>query len=179
MSTAKNGDNVSVHYTGTLDDGTKFDSSHDRGEPISFTLGAGQMITGFDSAVTGMSIGESKTVKLSSDQAYGSINPEAIQVVPKTQFPDGFEFIQGGVVEGQYPNGQMFRATITDVGESEATVDFNHPMAGKTLNFEIELVSVAQIKDLGMLEFLLNVATLGCAIFVGSVAYDYWRKNKN
>jgi len=142
MSTAKNGDNVSVHYTGTLDDGTKFDSSHDRGEPINFTIGAGQMIAGFDSAVDGMSIGESKTVTLTPDQAYGEANPDAIQVVPKDQFPDDFEFITGGVVQGQYPNGQMFRATITEVAEAEATVDFNHPMAGKTLNFEIELVSV-------------------------------------
>ena len=142
MSTAKNGDNVSVHYTGTFNDGTKFDSSHDRGEPISFTVGAGQMISGFDSAVNGMNVGESKTVTLSPDQAYGDSNPDAIQSVPKTEFPDGFEFIEGGVVQGQYPNGQPFRATITEVRESEATVDFNHPMAGKTLNFEIELVSV-------------------------------------
>ena len=142
MSTAKNGDNVSVHYTGTFNDGTKFDSSHDRGEPISFTVGAGQMISGFDSAVNGMNVGESKTVTLSPDQAYGDSNPDAIQSVPKTEFPDGFEFIEGGVVQGQYPNGQPFRATITEVRESEATVDFNHPMAGKTLNFEIELVSI-------------------------------------
>lgn len=142
MSTAKNGDNVSVHYTGTFNDGTKFDSSHDRGEPISFTVGAGQMISGFDSAVNGMNVGESKTVTLSPDQAYGDSNPDAIQSVPKTEFPDGFEFIKGGVVQGQYPNGQPFRATITEVRESEATVDFNHPMAGKTLNFEIELVSI-------------------------------------
>lgn len=142
MSTAKNGDNVSVHYTGTFNDGTKFDSSHDRGEPISFTVGAGQMISGFDSAVNGMNVGESKTVTLPPDQAYGDSNPDAIQSVPKTEFPDGFEFIEGGVVQGQYPNGQPFRATITEVRESEATVDFNHPMAGKTLNFEIELVSI-------------------------------------
>lgn len=142
MSTAKNGDNVSVHYTGTFNDGTKFDSSHDRGEPISFTVGAGQMISGFDSAVNGMNVGESKTVTLSPDQAYGNSNPDAVQSVPKTEFPDGFEFIEGGVVQGQYPNGQPFRATITEVRESEATVDFNHPMAGKTLNFEIELVSI-------------------------------------
>jgi FKBP-type peptidyl-prolyl cis-trans isomerase 2 len=142
MSTAKNGDNVSVHYTGTLNDGTKFDSSHDRGEPISFTLGEGQMIAGFDSAVTGMSVGETKTVVLEPEQAYGNSNPEAIQVVPKTEFPNDFEFVTGGVVEGQYPNGQMFRATITEVAENEATIDFNHPMAGKTLNFEIEVVSV-------------------------------------
>ena len=142
MSTAKNGDNVSVHYTGTLNDGTKFDSSHDRGEPISFTVGAGQMIAGFDSAVNGMNVGESKSITLQPDQAYGDTNPGAVQVVPKTEFPDGFEFIEGGVVQGQYPNGQPFQATITEVRETEATVDFNHPMAGKTLNFEIELVSI-------------------------------------
>jgi peptidylprolyl isomerase len=142
MSTAKNGDNVSVHYTGTLNDGTQFDSSHDRGEPISFTIGAGQMIAGFDSAVNGMTAGETKTVVLEPGQAYGDTNPEAIQVVPKSEFPDGFEFIVGGIVEGQYPNGQAFRATITEAADTEATVDFNHPMAGKTLNFEIELVTI-------------------------------------
>ena len=143
MSTAKNGDNVSVHYTGTLNDGTKFDSSHDRGDPIIFTVGAGQMIAGFDSAVNGMAVGEKKSVTLTPDQAYGETNPNAIQVAPKEQFPDDFEFIKGGVVQGQYPNGQMFTATITEVAESNVTVDFNHPMAGKTLNFEIELVGIA------------------------------------
>lgn len=142
MSTAKNGDNVSVHYTGTLNDGTKFDSSHDRGEPISFTVGAGQMISGFDNAVNGMNVGETKTVTLPPDQAYGDTNPEAIQVFPKDQFPENFEFIAGGVVQGQYPNGSGFTATITEVKDETATLDFNHPMAGKTLNFEIELVSV-------------------------------------
>ena len=100
MSTANNGDNVSVHYTGTLNDGTKFDSSHDRGEPISFTVGAGQMIAGFDSAVNGMVVGETKSITLEPDQAYGAKNPEAIQVAPKTEFPEGFEFIEGGVVQG-------------------------------------------------------------------------------
>ena len=142
MSTAKNGDNVSVHYTGTFDDGTKFDSSHDRGEPISFTVGAGQMISGFDDAVNGMNVGQTKSVKLQPEQAYGNANPDAIQVAPKTEFPEGFEFIEGGVVQGQYPNGQPFQATISEVRENDVTVDFNHPMAGKTLNFEIELVSI-------------------------------------
>ena len=142
MSTAKNGDNVSVHYVGTLNDGTKFDSSRDRGEPISFTVGAGQMISGFNDAVVDMNVGETKTITLEPDQAYGDLNPDAIQEFPKDQFPENFEFISGGVVQGQYPDGSGFTATITEVKDSTATLDFNHPMAGKTLNFEIELVAV-------------------------------------
>jgi peptidylprolyl isomerase len=143
MSTAKNGDNVSVHYVGTLNDGTKFDSSRDRGEPISFTVGAGQMISGFNDAVVDMDVGETKTITLEPDQAYGNLNPDAIQEFPKDQFPESFEFISGGVVQGQYPDGSSFTATITEVKDSTAVLDFNHPMAGKTLNFEIELVSVS------------------------------------
>jgi len=142
MSTAKNGDNVSVHYVGTLDDGTKFDSSRDRGEPISFTVGAGQMISGFNDAVVDMNVGETKTITLAPDRAYGNLNQDAIQEFPKDQFPEAFEFISGGVVQGQYPDGTGFTATITEVKDDTAILDFNHPMAGKTLNFEIELVSV-------------------------------------
>lgn len=137
----KNGNTVSVHYKGTLSDGTVFDESRTRGKTLSFTVGSGQMIGGFNNAVIGMSAGESKTVSLSSDQAYGPLNPEATQVVPKEAFGEGFEFKLGEMIQGNAPTGP-FIAKIQEVKDTEVTLDFNHPLAGKDLKFEIELVSI-------------------------------------
>ena len=142
MSKAESGNKVSVHYRGTLNSGEQFDSSYDRGQPIEFTVGAGQMIAGFNDAVVGMGIGDKKTVKLTPDQAYGETNPAAVQEVSKDKFPPDFEFIQDGHVQGSTGDGQTFNAVITEVSESTVTLDMNHPMAGKDLNFEIELVSI-------------------------------------
>ena len=139
--TATNGSNVKVHYRGTLNDGTVFDSSYDRGETIGFTVGSGQMIPGFDSAVNGMALGEKKNVQMPPDQAYGDRNPDAIRDVPKQSFPDDFEFVEGGIVEGS-SNGHALRGTIQEVSNNSVTIDFNHPMAGQDLNFEIELIEV-------------------------------------
>lgn len=138
---AKEGRAVQVHYKGTFEDGTTFDSSYERGEPISFTVGAGEMIPGFDSAVSGMKTGETKNISLTPDQAYGDHNPEGIQVVNKEHFPEGFKFEQGVVIEGQV-GSQPVRGVINTIEDQTVTVDFNHPMAGKDLNFEIELVKV-------------------------------------
>ena len=139
--TAMDGSSVKVHYRGTLNDGTVFDSSYDRGETITFTIGAGQMIPGFDSAVNGMTLGEKKTVNLKPEQAYGDRIDEAVRDVPKTSFPDDFEFNNGVPVEGNV-NGNAVRGIIEEVNEDSVTIDFNHPMAGRDLNFEIELVDV-------------------------------------
>ena len=142
MLQVENGNTVSVHYRGTLNDGTEFDSSHSRGEPLTFQVGAGQMISGFDAALPGMAVGETKSITLTPDQAYGDTNPEAITDIPKTAFPDGFDFQVDAMIQGQNDMGQPLVGTINEVKENDVTIDFNHPMAGKDLNFEIELVSI-------------------------------------
>ncbi len=143
MSTvATKGSSVKVHYRGTLNDGTVFDSSYDRGETIGFTVGDGMMIPGFNDAVSGMTTGEVRKISLTSDQCYGQHHPEAVREIPRESFPDDFSFEEGAEVMGT-ANGAPVRGTIQEVKEVNVTIDFNHPMAGKDLNFEIELVSVA------------------------------------
>jgi len=142
MSTTKNGDTISVHYTGTLDDGTEFDSSRTRGETLTFQVGVGQMIPGFDAGVVGMTIGETKNIKIGADEAYGERVNEAVQQVPKTSFPENFQFIVGQQVQGTGPNGEAVTALIITENPDDVTLDFNHPLAGKNLNFEVELVEI-------------------------------------
>jgi len=143
MSEVKAGQNVSVHYTGTFDDGTEFDSSKSRDQPLTFQVGAGQMISGFDAAVVGMTIGESKTIRLEPEDAYGVVSDQLVQNISTSLFPEGFEFVVGATVKGQAPNGQPLLAQIESVNEDENIVvlNFNHPMAGKHLNFDIELLT--------------------------------------
>jgi len=141
MNTVENGNTVSVHYTGTLNDGTQFDSSRER-EPLSFLVGDGQVIPGFESAVLGMQEGETKTVTILAENAYGPKNDQAVQVVERNRFPNGFEGNVGESVTGQTGEGQAFRATIVSVEENTVTLDFNHPLAGQDLTFEVELVSI-------------------------------------
>ena len=132
---------VSVHYTGTFDNGEQFDSSHDR-EALTFQVGNGQMISGFDAAVVGMSVGETKNITLSPTEAYGDALPQLVQQVPLEQFPEGFQFEVGATVQGEAENGQPVFANIVDVLDDSIVLDFNHPLAGKSLNFEIELLTV-------------------------------------
>ena len=141
MSEVTTGQTVNVHYVGTFDDGTEFDSSRTRGETLTFQVGSGQMISGFDSAVTGMTIGESKTIRLEPGDAYGDRREDLVQTFPQSLFPEGFEFKVGAVVKGQAPNGQPLLAKIESTTEDTVVLDFNHPMAGQCLNFEIEVVS--------------------------------------
>ena len=142
MLQVENGNTVSVHYRGTLNDGTEFDSSHSRGEPLSFQVGTGQMISGFDAALPGMTVGDTKNISLAPDEAYGQPNPELIGDIPKQAFPPGFSFEVGTMVQGQDENGRPLVGKINEAQDETVTVDFNHPMAGKDLNFEIELVSI-------------------------------------
>jgi len=142
MLQVENGNTVSVHYRGTLSDGTEFDSSHGRGEPLSFQVGSGQMISGFDAALPGMAIGDTKNISLGPDEAYGLSNPELIGDIPKEAFPPGFSFEVGTMVQGQDEQGRALVGKINEAQDETVTVDFNHPMAGKDLNFEIELVSI-------------------------------------
>jgi len=141
---AKSGNTVTVHYTGTLDDGTEFDSSRGK-DPLTFTLGSGQLIPGFDSAVVGMSVGDVKDVRVAPTEAYGEVKEDFTQVVAQNGFPPNFDFIVGGQVVGQSPQGMPVVATIVSLDEqaSTVTVDLNHPMAGKTLNFDIELINIS------------------------------------
>jgi peptidylprolyl isomerase len=138
-----NGHNVSVHYVGTLTDGTEFDNSRARGQAVSFEIGSGRMISGFNDAVVGMTVGETKKVTLAPEQAYGTRNENALQNVPRDAFSEDFNFEVGGMIQGNGPRGP-FLAKIHEVGEQEIILDMNHPLAGQELNFEIELVSVEE-----------------------------------
>jgi len=136
-----NGQNVSVHYKGTLADGTEFDNSRVRGQTLSFQVGDGRMIRGFNDAVVGMAVGETKSVTLPAEKAYGPRNESAINKVPRTAFGEDFEFIIGGTVQGSGPRGN-FLAKILQVTQDTVILDMNHPLAGETLSFEIEVVSL-------------------------------------
>ncbi|GAA6163406.1 peptidylprolyl isomerase [Pelagimonas sp. KU-00592-HH] len=142
MSVAKSGDKVRIHYTGTLSDGSVFDSSEGR-EPLEFTLGSGQVIPGFDAGVTGMSVGEKKTVEIPCDQAYGPSHPEAIQDVPREQIPAEIPLEVGLQLQMQAPTGQVVPVTVVKITEEAVTLDANHALAGKDLTFALELVEIA------------------------------------
>lgn len=141
MSVAKKGDKVKVHYVGTLNDGSQFDSSVERGEPIAFTVGAGQMIPGFDAAVEGMNVGEKKTVNIPSDQAYGPAREDLIIEFKRSDIPADMNPNVGDQIGLQSPQGPI-PATVVELTEEIIKVDANSPMAGKDLNFDIELVEV-------------------------------------
>ncbi|WP_275098157.1 FKBP-type peptidyl-prolyl cis-trans isomerase [Sedimenticola hydrogenitrophicus] len=142
MSTPQPGQTVKVHYTGILDDGTQFDSSAGR-EPLEFTLGEGQVIPGFEQALAEMEEGESRTVHIPPDQAYGEHQPELVQQVDRAQIPAEIELAVGVQLQAQGPEGQVFRLVVTELAESSVTLDGNHPLAGKALTFELELVEIA------------------------------------
>lgn len=141
MTTAKSGDKVRIHYTGTLSDGSVFDSSEGR-DPLEFTLGSGQVIPGFDTGVTGMEVGEKKTIEIPCDQAYGPSNPGAIQDVPRDQIPAEIPLEVGLQLQMQSPQGQVIPVTVIKVTEEAVTLDANHALAGKDLTFALELVSI-------------------------------------
>ena len=140
--TATNGNKVKVHYTGTFDDGQVFDSSREA-QPLEFEVGAGQVIPGFDQAVVGMSVGESKKVRISEEDAYGPYNPEMVFEADHSQFAEGLTPEVGQRFQTQTQDGTPMVLTVKDVNEEKVVLDANHPMAGKTLNFEIEVVEIA------------------------------------
>ncbi|MFO7799467.1 peptidylprolyl isomerase [Rhodohalobacter sp.] len=142
MSKVKEGDTVKVHYTGTLTDGTVFDTSAER-EPLEFTLGQGQLIPGFEKAVVGMNVGDSTEVEIPSDDAYGESREDLVISVPKDQLPDDVEPQVGMQLQVNQQDGQPIPVRITEVGDENLTLDANHPLAGQDLKFEIELVEVA------------------------------------
>lgn len=133
---------VRVHYTGTFNDGTKFDSSYDRGETLDFVCGAGMMIKGFDKAVEDMTVGEVRDIHLMPEEAYGVADPANIFPVPIAQLPGAENLNIGERVYLTSANGQNFPVTVTAKDDTTITFDANHEMAGKELNFRIELVEV-------------------------------------
>lgn len=142
MSTVKNGDTVRVHYTGKFDTGEVFDSSEDS-DPLAFTVGAGQVIPGFDQALVGMQIGETKDVVIEPEQAYGERVEELVQTIDRGQFNlGGVEPEVGMMIEMQTPDGGI-PLTITDLTETTITLDANHPLAGEPLHFSLRLVEIA------------------------------------
>ncbi len=141
MASAKNGDTVKVHYTGKLEDGTVFDSSSGR-EPLEFTVGEHEVISGFEDAVVGMNQTESKTVKVPANAAYGPRLEEMVLKVDRTRLPQDFEAQVGQQLQMRRSDGQTIIVTVSAVSESDVTLDANHPLAGKDLFFDIELVEI-------------------------------------
>ncbi|MCI0438572.1 MAG: peptidylprolyl isomerase [Chloroflexi bacterium] len=139
---AGQGDTVKVHYTGRLDDGTEFDSSYPGGQPLEFTIGKRQLIPGFEQGVLGMEPGDMKTVRIPANQAYGPHKPEKVIEMGRNQFPADLDPEEGMRVQGTQPDGKVAQFTIVGVDESKVTLDGNHPLAGKNLTFDIELVEI-------------------------------------
>jgi len=141
MTQATAGDKVRIHYTGRLDDGTQFDTSEGR-DPLEFKLGEGGIIPGFEKAVDGMEVGESKSVTIPPEEAYGERHEQLVQEVPKSALPEEIDPAVGMQLQSQTPDGQTMQLVVTEVGDEAITVDANHPLAGKNLNFDIELVEI-------------------------------------
>lgn len=141
MSSAQKGDFVHVHFTGKLNDGTVFDTSENR-DPLTFQLGRGQVIPGFDRAVEGMAVGETKTEVIPSDQAYGPRVTQLTFTVPRENLPDGYEPQVGEVMRMETRDGRQMDVVVTHSDEGFVKMDANHPLAGQDLTFDIELVKV-------------------------------------
>jgi FKBP-type peptidyl-prolyl cis-trans isomerase 2 len=143
MEQAKQGDTVQVHYTGKLEDGTVFDTSRSR-HPLRFTIGKGQVIEGFEQAVAGMNVGESKTATIPVEQAYGPRRDDMIVTVKRDQLPPDVNPNVGQRLEITQEDNKVILVTVVDITESTITLDANHPLAGKPLIFELELVGIRE-----------------------------------
>ncbi|RDC71647.1 peptidylprolyl isomerase [Rhodovulum sp. 12E13] len=139
MTTVKAGDTVRIHYTGTLADGTTFDSSQGR-DPLEFTVGSGQIIPGLDSALPGMEVGDQKKVEVAADEAYGQKDPAAMQSVPRGEIPDHIPLDIGTQLQVQDGSGRVAQVQVAEVTDETVVLDMNHPLAGEDLTFDIELV---------------------------------------
>ncbi|RLB73898.1 MAG: peptidylprolyl isomerase [Deltaproteobacteria bacterium] len=141
MSAAVVGNKVKIHYTGTFDNGEVFDSSRET-EPLEFEIGTGEVIPGFDAAVVGMKIGESKKVRLLEDEAYGPYNQEMVFEAQPGQFEEGLVPEEGQQFQTQLEDETPLLLTVKSVDGDKVVLDANHPMAGKTLNFDLEVVEI-------------------------------------
>ena len=142
MTKLKEGDKVRVHYIGTLKDGEVFDNSRDRKELLEFTIDDGKLLKGFNEAVKNLNVGEKVEINLKPEEAYGKYIDEAVVLVEKKEFPEGFKFEKNGFVQGQDKMGRPIQGQIIKVLEESINVDLNHPLAGEELKFEIELIEV-------------------------------------
>lgn len=141
MTQAKNGDTVRIHYVGRLSDGTKFDSSSND-EPLEFKIGAGQILPGLDREIEGMEVGAKATVTIQAKDAYGEHNPDRVQAIPRSKIPDDMEVSAGQHLQARTSDGRDILLTVVEVHDHEVTVDGNHPLAGKDLVFDVELVEI-------------------------------------
>ncbi len=141
MAQVKSGDKVKVHYHGKLTSGETFDSSAGR-EPLEFEVGSGMVIKGFDEGVTGMAVGDKKTINIPFNEAYGPRNPEMVIDMPKERFPEDMEVEVGMPLVMSDGQGQQFQVTIVEIKETSVVLDANHPLAGKDLVFDLELVEI-------------------------------------
>ena len=141
MQQAKKGDTVQVHYKGTLDDGTVFDSS-EGSDPIAFKLGEGEVIPGFEEAIEGMATGEKKTQRIPAENAYGERRDELVFSVGRDQMPEGTEIEVGDMLRVGFPDGSSANVQVAAMEGDQVTLDANHPLAGKALTFELELVGI-------------------------------------
>lgn len=146
MQQVKSGDTIKVHYHGRLTDGTTFDSSEGR-EPLEFEVGSGMVIRGFDDGVTGMAVGEKKTINIPVDNAYGPKNPEMIIEFPRNQFPEGMTPEKGMRLNLNNAEGHVFPVVIAEVKDDVVILDANHPLAGEDLIFDLELVEIVGSKS--------------------------------
>jgi len=147
MQQVKTGDKVKVHYHGRLTNGETFDSSEGR-QPLEFEVGSGMVIKGFDDGVTGMKVGEKKTINIPAENAYGQKNPEMIIDYPKAQFPENIELEVGAPLVMSSASGQQFQVKIAEVKDDVVILDANHPLAGEELIFDLELVEIVGAKPL-------------------------------
>lgn len=141
MKEAEAGDTVKVHYTGKLDDGSVFDSSSHR-DPLELTIGKKRLIPAFEQAIVGMKPGESKTVKIQHEDAFGTHDDDLVKTINRIQFPENLEPKIGQRLNGTSADGRAVTVTVTDVSESKVTVDANHPLAGEDLTFDIQLIDI-------------------------------------
>ena len=141
MTEVKSGDVVRIHYTGKLADGTEFDSSAGR-EPLEFQVGAGQIISGLERQVEGMTVGERETVTIPADEAYGPRDERQVQTVPREAFPQDLNLAVGSRLQANTQDGRQIALTVTDIRDDQVTVDANHPLAGRDLIFDVEVVEI-------------------------------------
>ena len=139
MRQAQSGDKVRVHYTGTLSDGTQFDTSAQRG-PLEISLGVGEVVPGFENAVMGMAEGETKTVTIDPNEAYGQRNPQLVHVVERERLPAEVDIQVGATLQASDGEGNVMRLVVVEFDDANVTMDGNHPLAGQALTFELTLV---------------------------------------
>jgi len=146
VDVVENNKQIEIEYTGTLDDGSVFDSSVGK-DPLKFVVGLGQVIKGFEDAVLGMKVGEEKEVHIKCDDAYGQINDKLTQEVPKSSVPKDIKLEEGISLALRAPTGQVVPAKVVKIGEENVTLDLNHPLAGKDLNFKLKVLSISDIPE--------------------------------